>query len=69
MRIPLHHNVTPRPSYTARASALVEMWAAMAAMNPRGFRQFRSGKHHKGRGAAPKTRIERVSETLDAKLA
>ena len=68
MKIPLHHNKRGDKPRTSRAAEKVELWSTMASLNPNGFRQFRTGKHHKGRGKAPKTRLEQISE-LDAKLA
>lgn len=67
-RTPLHLNSRTEKPWTARMAEVVDLWTTNAAINPNGFRQFRTGKHHKGRGPAPKTRLERISE-LDAKLA
>ena len=66
-QMPLHHNTNLDKPWTQRAVEIVDLWTTMAAANPNGFRQFRTGKHAKGRGKSAPTRLELISE-LDAKL-
>ena len=67
MKIPLHHNKRRDTSWTGRMTERVDLWTTMAAMNPNGFRQFRTGRHAKQRRKLARTPLERIS-ILDAKL-
>lgn len=63
MQIPLHHNTrTDRTTWSSRKADIVDLYTTMAAINPNGFRQPKTGKHRKQRRDKHPTRLDQVFE-------